>query len=409
MNLVVQQEFGASFQEGLESGRVHVNDFVGRLSGLQSFKGCGIAEQAQVGVDIPGARVVPSELSSDREACCQRLEDLAVSNGEANSTAFLSGELAGVGRERHGSKGHAGQIQLGEIFCEQGTVEPGSTDMLERRSCPATDGKIRSLKQADARIQQRGSEAAHIGRWIDPGQARVVEELITMPATHFDNPQIEVELEFGLQQQSDLSDGHAVTNSDSVKTNKGLQSVVEYGTRDVDAVDGVRSIEYDEANAVVSCRSHRVAHGRNIGVETGANVLNIENESINAGEHCGTWPAHVSVKTNDRYSGTGLAAVSNNLDVEKAGQAVLGTEDTSEVDVIGFVQQLDAALSVGGNAGVICDQSDVAASQLTETVALQDVDTGENRRLSCDREKRDQQQKNFDFHTTATIEQCLWN
>jgi len=297
VSLFVQQESGAARDEIIQSGLVGVFDLGDSLSRQQCVQGRSIAEQAQVAVGFPCRPVIEPELARDGEARRQWLERLAVTNCDSNSTTLFAGELTGVRCELDSVECYAGQTQSIEFPGERFTVEPGRAKHFKRRGRAATDREIGCFEQTDAGVQQRFGKTAHIRRRVDPGQARVVEELRALPAAHLHNLQIEVELEFGLQHQCDLADGHAVANGDGVKAYERLQTIIKYGTSDIDSIDRVRPVENDKADTVVGRRDHGIAHGRNISVETRPDVLNVEHDRVNVVEHRSGRPSHLAVKT----------------------------------------------------------------------------------------------------------------
>src|SRR5262245_26130735 len=59
----------------------------------------------------------------------------------------------------------------------------------------------------------------------------------------------------------------------------------EHRSGNVDTIDRIRAIEDDEANPALSSDLHRSLHRRRVGVETRADVLQIEDERIEIIEH----------------------------------------------------------------------------------------------------------------------------
>jgi hypothetical protein len=411
VSLFVQQESGAARNESFQPGLIGALDFGDSLPGLQCVQSRGVAEQSQVRVGLPGRRVIEPQLACDSEARCQRLETRTIINGDSNSAAGFAHEPAGVRCELDGVECHAGQFQRGQAMCELLAVNPRRSEHFKRCGRAATDRKIRRLEQSDAGVQQRFGKTAHIRRRVDPGQARVIEELRALPAMHLYDLQIEVELEFGLQHQCDFANGHAMANGDSVKADEGLQTIVQHRTGDVDAINRIGSIENDEANAVVGRCDHGIAHGRYVGIETRTDVLDIEHDGVNILQHFGRRPANLAVKTDHLNSRARVLAIADDLNVELAGKAVLRAEESHDLKILCVVQQANATSPVAGDAGVVCEQPDSRAGQLPEFVAFQNVDSRQDSSRVGLRQNREQQQQNSNqsgFHQTDTIEQPLW-
>jgi len=411
VSLFVQQESGTACDEIVQTGLIGTLDFGDRLPRQQSVQGRSIAEQAQVAIGFPCVRVIEPELTRNGEACRQWLEFLPVTNCDSNSTALFAGELAGIRRKFDRGESYSRQSQRIETLCKQFAIKPRRSEHFKRCSRAATDREVGRLEQTDTGVQQRFGKTAHIRRRVDPDQARVVEELCALPATHLNDLQIEVELEFGLQQQRDFADGHPVSNCDGVKADKRLQTIVKHGATNVDAIDRIWPVEDDEANAVVGRGDHGIAHGRYVGIEARTDVLNIEHDGVYILQHCGGRPSNLAVKTDHLNSGTRVEAITDDLGIELAGKTVLGAEDSHELDVRSVVQQVNTASPVASDARVVREQTDSGAGQLPEFIAFENVDSRQNNSRIGLCQNREQQQKNFyqpGFHQADTIEQALW-
>ena len=94
-----------------------------------------------------------------------------------------------------------------------------------------------------------------------------------------------------------------------VKRDERLAARIEQRTVDLDAADRIRTVEHDEPDAVLGGGFHRVAHGRDVGVEARANVLNVEDQRVDAREHLGGRPAGFAVQAVDGDAGIRVAAV----------------------------------------------------------------------------------------------------
>ncbi len=75
---------------------------------------------------------------------------------------------------------------------------------------------------------------------------------------------------------------------------------LEHVALDQLAADRVRTIEHDEGYIFLSRRLHRQRHRRDVGVVTGADVLDVEQQDLDAGEHLGRGLQRVAVQRVDR-------------------------------------------------------------------------------------------------------------
>ena len=83
--------------------------------------------------------------------------------------------LLDVGREPDRVEPDAREGARVQRVGELHAVDPGRADLLERRVGAASDRDVRALDRADARIQRRLHQVAHVRRRVDPGQPGLVE------------------------------------------------------------------------------------------------------------------------------------------------------------------------------------------------------------------------------------------
>src|SRR5690606_18035166 len=191
-----------------------------------------------------------------------------------------------------------------------------------------------------------------------------------------DNLQVHIDAELRLEEPGQLSYSHAVPYGDAVKADETLFAVIEHRARNVHAINRVRAVENEETNAVVGGCLHRVTHRRDVGIEAGADVLDIEHDCVDTLEHVARRSTHLAIQTEHRDAGATIDAVGDEFGIEIALVPVLGTEDAREFDVLRFVQQAGGTPPVAVPSGVIADQGDTLPRKRCETVAYKNIDAG---------------------------------
>ena len=386
----IQQVLDASFSECAELVFVAGQDFGIRKPLPNSFQRRVISKQAQVRVDFPGIRIGSREVSGDLKPDPQRVKSPSIGDSQPNTAASLSGKLARIRSEPNGVERHARQRNAVEIAGQRLAVNPGSPDHLKRRLGATPDRNISRLQQANARIQNRRGQAANIWRRVYPRQFGRVKIVAAMPASHFNNLQVDIDSHFRFEKPGQLTDSHSVPNRQAVKADEGLFAVIQDRAANVYAVDRIRTIENDKSDVAVSSSLHRVAHRRNVGIEARTDVLNIKHNSIYILEHRRGWSSNVSVKTQYRNTGSGLNVVGNQRDIEFPAEAVFRAEDFHELDVLGLMQMTNRALSMSIDTGVIGNQRDAPARERCEVVPRQNIDTSQHSGVIAAGKKREQ-------------------
>ena len=169
-----------------------------------------------------------------------------------------------------------------------------------------------------------------------------------------------------------------MANGNGVEANKGLQTVIEHRPGDIDTVNRIRPIEYDKAYVVFGSSEHRIAHGRNISIETRADVLDVEYDRIDASEHRGRGAASLTVEAENGNAGCAVSVVVDQRNIELAFDAVLGTENPHESNIVCVVKQPDSTMTVAIQPGVIANQGNAGSCQMPEVVTHEHVNTVQN-------------------------------
>ena len=279
---------------------------------------------------------------------------------DLHAVAAGAGVLVPGGRERAGAEADAGQSfgveRLGELFA----VEPGRAEELERTGGAAAFRQVRSLEQAQARIEERGVRRGHVGRGHHPRQAGLAEVQIAAPATHFDNLQIGALA----NETRVLAGGHSVAGADRPEADERFEAGMDHSALDLLAADGIGPVEHDEAQLVPGRRLHGEAHGGEVGVVAAADVLDVEDQRVEAFELllAGREGCEVlAVERMRRNAGARVAGVGDLLEIlQVAAHAVLGAEERRQRPRL--VQHVGEVAQVGRDAGGIEDGADAQAS-----------------------------------------------
>ena len=128
------------------------------------------------------------------------------------------------------------------------------------------------------------------------------------------------------------------------------------------AADGVRPVEHDEARPDGDRRAHRRVHRPDVGVEARPDVLDVEDDGLDAGR--AEQRRHLrrvgAVGVVDHEAGARVGVVA--LRVARLGgaaEAVLGPEDADDVDGAGLVHLVDDGAQVGEDARRVGDDPDL--------------------------------------------------
>ena len=296
-------------------------------------------------------------------------------------------DLAGVNRLRGyeilRSEGNPGHGNIFKAPQNGPGVQPGRADPAEGMRRAAAHGKIAGLEKAYAWIERGGPQVRHVHGRGDPRQAGLVVPHPTLPAPHAHDPDPETPDAHAVQ-QGHLARGQAVAHRDG-EIGRGRERrqilIQEQGTFHGQAVDGVRPVQDDERDAGPGRLFHGHAHRGEIRVESGAGVLDVEDQGVEAAEvvarrpHAGHAAAIEAMHGYDMARHGDGSAADGGL-FAGAGEAMLGGEDRRKGDTGSRGQDLGGEAAASVAAGVVGDQADPEAVKFPEAIRFQDVDAG---------------------------------
>ena len=162
------------------------------------------------------------------------------------------------------------------------------------------------------------------------------------------------------------------------------------------AADGIHAVENDEFFLRQRGGFEGNAERGGVGVEAGADVLDIENKGVEVAELLGlgrVGPENggsvvgvglagrafrgVAVETVNREFGFFVDGVADFF-VGRPADAVFGAEERDEFEVFRGVEQIDGAAAVAVAAAVVGDETDAQAAQAGEVLAHEHVDPVEH-------------------------------
>ncbi len=124
-----------------------------------------------------------------------------------------------------------------------------------------------------------------------------------------------------------------------MKTDERFGPWIEHWPGNGDAIDGIGAIENNHSTMVLGGSFHRFAHGGDVGVESGPDVLDIKNERIDIGQHGGCRSPCFAIQAINFLRpvvASWLSATRGNI--ELPFEAVFGTEEAAELDVGSIAQ-----------------------------------------------------------------------
>lgn len=179
-----------------------------------------------------------------------------------------------------------------------------------------------------------------------------------------------------MEEAGEFAGGHTVALREGVNSDEAFAARRENGSFDLDTVDGIGAVEDDKGLAGFVEFLHDVTHGADVGVEAGADILDVKDDDIYRGEHLGRGPAFgVFVKAPDFDFGGGVEGVGYFFVIFGTEDAVFGGEDGGEF-YAGGDHRVDIAAAVAGEAGVVGDKADAFAFEAGELFLFQNIETG---------------------------------
>jgi hypothetical protein len=169
--------------------------------------------------------------------------------------------------------------------------------------------------------------------------------------------------------------GQAVHIGDAEGADITLPLGVERRAVDLETAEGIGAVEHDDLHALLEAGGHGTEHGAGESVGTGADVLQVDDEGVEALEHGRGRLAGGAVHRIDRQAGGGVPGVAEvGAGHELAVEAVLGREEGDELRLRRAAQDIEGALPAAVHTGGMREQADFLAGDRLETFGLEHVD-----------------------------------
>jgi hypothetical protein len=253
-----------------------------------------------------------------------------------------------------------------------GIAHPWRTEQLERLGGAAALRDVEAFEQHGARIDDFGLERGNVRRGQHERQSRLVEIHLAAPALHGDDFELRAQTESLVEQPRQLADRHAVPHGQLVQADERLVAFLEHRSFDGDAADRIGPIA-DNHRQASSCRGLQAVGRRvNVGINAGADILQVDDKRIEPCEHLVGGFARFAVQGIDRDPATVVAPVRrlDHVFLHVRPDAVLRSEERTDGHAAGG-RPIDRMPERGVDRRRIADQSD--AAPLEEIFLEQDV------------------------------------
>ncbi len=160
------------------------------------------------------------------------------------------------------------------------------------------------------------------------------------------------------EHQSELAHGHAVTDGEGMQADEREVPGIENVALDPQAADRVRTIQHDQANAVHGTGLHGVQHRVDERVVARADVLDVEDQDVDPGQHFRGGNAGLAIEAEDRQTGPRVLAVAHFFEVLGICEnTVLRTEERHQFGALQVLEMKGGMGQVGSDRGGIGEQT----------------------------------------------------
>jgi hypothetical protein len=165
-----------------------------------------------------------------------------------------------------------------------------------------------------------------------------------------------------VEQRRQLADGHAVPHRNRKLADERLEPRLEHRAFDVDAADRIRPVAHDDGQAMRARGAQAVGHRVDVRVDARADVLQIDDERVEAGQHLCRRLARLAVERVDRNLPPRVACVVglDHVLLHVRSESVLRTEDRPDRDAAPL-GTIDRVLEFRVDGRRVDDEADGAA------------------------------------------------
>ena len=207
------------------------------------------------------------------------------------------------------------------------------------------------------------SSVGMLGDGITHGRSVASAYMSPLPSLHLHDLERRTQPEMLVEQPRELADGHPVAHRYRELADERFEPLDEQRPFDVVAADRVWPIAHDDRNAMPRAGAQAVGHRVDVGVDASADVLQIDDEHIEAGEHRGRRFARLTVEGIHRHATSRVVGVRrlDHVVLHVGSEPVLRAEDRRQRDVRRRGKSIDDVQEATIERGVIADDANARA------------------------------------------------
>ena len=265
-----------------------------------------------------------------------------------------------------GAKVHARQLQFVHRRRKPVGVNPRRANQLERPGRSPTFRKHYALEQHGAGVHDGGIERGHVGRWHHPRQARLIPVHVPMPPFHRRDFEIRADVEVIVEEPGQLPNRHPVPHRYRKLPDKRLEATGQRGTLDLGPADRVRPIAHDDRDTVPGRGAHAVGHGVDVGIDPGADILEVNHQNIQSLKHFWRRLACIAIQRIDRHPPRRIVPVRrfDHVVLHVGAKAVLRAENRGQLHARFLSQPVNDMAERVVDRGMVADNANAGTPQM---------------------------------------------
>src|SRR6266850_3801022 len=182
-----------------------------------------------------------------------------------------------------------------------------------------------------------------------------------------------------MEPRRQLAEREAGTRGQRIETDERRERGVRHVALDADAAERVRPVEHDDGDAGARARTHGEGERPLEGVVARADVLKIDDEGVEPGEHRRRRLPRGAVEADHRESRDGIALVRDRgVILWRAPDSVLGREQSRQAHAARVGEQRRRVLEATVHRRLVAEQADGAALEAREVIAQEDIEAGQD-------------------------------
>jgi hypothetical protein len=183
-------------------------------------------------------------------------------------------------------------------------------------------------------------------------------------------------------QARQLADREPVRDGDRSPADEALPALLAQRPVEVEPAARVGPVEHDHGQADLCAARHGLAQRRDVGVAARADVLQVDQQHVEAGQRRRIGPALGAVERDHRQPGGAVARVVDRVARgHVAADAVLGREQAHQPDALVGRQPVHAGHEPSVDAGRVREQAQALAAHELDALVEQHVDPQARRLL----------------------------